>query len=109
MDAIWLLESGTVNDVLEAIPKSRRPAYNSVLTIMRILEQKGYLRREKVGRAHVYIPCVSQRQARSKAVRHMVTSLFDNSPGQLMLNILEDESLSADDIKQLKQMINKRG
>jgi predicted transcriptional regulator len=106
MRLVWDLGEATVSDVIEAMPKEKRPAYNTVLTIMRILEQKGYLRHVKAGRAHIYRPVVSQRQARRKAVRHMVANLFDNSPEQLLLSILENEKLSPAEIARLKQMID---
>ncbi len=106
MRLVWELGEATVSGVIGAMPKDNRPAYNTVLTIMRILEQKGYLRRVKEGRAHVYRPVVSRSQARRKAVRHMVVSLFDNSPEQLLLSILESEKLSPAEVARLKRLID---
>jgi len=106
MRRVWELGEATVSDVVAAMPSDKRPAYNTVLTIMRILEQKGYLRHVKEGRAHLYRPVVSRTQARQKAVRHMVASLFDNSPEQLLLSILENEKLSPEEIVRLKRMID---
>ena len=106
MRLVWELGEATVSTVIAAMPASNRPAYNTVLTIMRILEAKGYLRHVKEGRAHVYRPVVSRSQARRKAVRHMVASLFDDSPEQLLLSILENEKLSPEEIARLKQMID---
>ncbi|MDH3891956.1 MAG: BlaI/MecI/CopY family transcriptional regulator [candidate division Zixibacteria bacterium] len=105
MSLVWEQGEATVSGVIQAMPKEKRPAYNTVLTIMRILETKGYLRHVKEGRAHVYRPIVSQNQARSKAVRHIVASFFDNSPEQLLLSILENEKLSPAEIARLQQMI----
>ena len=105
MAAVWELGEATVNDVMAALPKGNRLAYNTVLTTMRILEQKGYLRRVKVGRAHVYRPVVSCNQARRQVVRHMVRSFFNGSPELLLLNILENENLSPEELGRLKQMI----
>jgi predicted transcriptional regulator len=107
MSVIWDLGQGTVNDVIAALPEANRPAYNTVLTTMRILEQKGYLNRVKDGRAHVYQPCVSRRQARRKAIRHMVTSFFDDSPEQLLVSILENERVSPEEVDRLKKMIER--
>jgi len=106
MRLVWELGEATVSGVIAAMPRGKRPAYNTVLTIMRILEQKGYLRHVKEGRAHVYRPVVSRSQARRKAVRHMVAGLFENSPEQLLLSILENERLSPAEIARLKQMID---
>ena len=105
MSLVWEQGEATVSGVIDAMPKENRPAYNTVLTILRILETKGYLKHVKEGRAHVYRPIVSQDQARSKAVRHMVSSFFDNSAEQLLLSILENEKLSRAEIARLQQMI----
>jgi predicted transcriptional regulator len=107
MKIVWDHDQATVNDVVAALPAGNTLAYNTILTTMRILEQKGYLRREKVGRSHVYRPLVSRRQARTKAVRHMVSSFFDGSPEQLMLSVLENEQLTPQEITRLKKMIGK--
>jgi predicted transcriptional regulator len=108
MKSVWSLEEASVHDVHQAMPTGKRLAYNTILTIMRILEQKGYLLREKEGRAHVYRPAVSQAQARRSAVRHMVQSFFEDSPEQLVLSVLEDEDLTAEEIARLKKMIGRR-
>ena len=107
MSVIWDLGQGTVNDVISSLPETNRPAYNTVLTIMRILEQKGYLNRVKNGRAHVYQPDVSRGQARRKAVRHMVSSFFDDSAEQLLVSILENERVSPEELDRLKKMIER--
>ncbi len=105
MAIIWEAGEATVNDVVATLPEQNRPAYNTVLTLLRILEQKGYLRHIKEGRAHVYRPCVSRNQARRQVVRHMVQSFFNDSPELLLLSVLENEKLSADELERLKQMI----
>ena len=107
MKIVWELERASVNDVAATLPAGKPLAYNTILTTMRILEHKGYLRREKVGRAHVYRPVVSRRQARTKAMRQMVSSFFDGSPEQLMLSIIENERLTPEEIARLKKMISK--
>jgi BlaI family transcriptional regulator, penicillinase repressor len=106
MNVVWDLGEATVNTVADTQRSSRRLAYNTILTMMRILEQKGYLRREKVGRAHIYRPAVDRSQARTRAIRHMLRSLFNNSPELLMVNLLENESLSDSDRERLRQMID---
>ena len=107
MKIVWEHDQATVNDVLAALSTGKSLAYNTILTTMRILEQKGYLRREKIGRSHVYRPLVSQRQARTKAMQQMVSSFFDGSPEQLMLSVLENERLTPEEIARLKKMIGK--
>ena len=106
MKVVWKQGTATVNDVTDALPAGKRLAYNTILTTMRILEKKGYLRREKAGRAHVYRPAVTKSQARTKAVRQMVQSFFDDSPEQLVLSVLENEKLTPEEIARLKTLIN---
>lgn len=106
MTIIWRLGEATVAEVTEALPADQPLAYNTVLTTMRILEQKGYLRRMKSGRAHVYQPLISRNQARRHVVRHMVQSFFNDSPELLLLNIIENEELSPEELQHLKKMID---
>ena len=108
MTILWDLGEGTVSEVVAGLTGEIRLAYNTVLTTMRILEQKGYVRHVKHGRAHVYCPTVSRNQARRKAVRHMVRSLFNDSPELLLLSILEGEKLSSEDTERLMKMIEKQ-
>ncbi|HOP06545.1 MAG TPA: BlaI/MecI/CopY family transcriptional regulator [candidate division Zixibacteria bacterium] len=105
MTIIWRLGEATVAEVTEALPADQPLAYNTVLTTMRILEQKGYLRRVKSGRAHVYQPLISNSQARRNVVRHMVQSFFNDSPELLLLNIIENEELTPEELQHLKKMI----
>ena len=106
MNVVWDLGEATVNAVADTQRGTRQLAYNTILTMMRILEQKGYLRREKAGRAHVYRPVVDRSQARTRAIRHMLKNFFNNSPELLMVNLLENESLSSDDLEKLRHMID---
>lgn len=107
MKIIWELKEATVKDVLQALSDEEPLAYNTVLTIMRILEDKGHLGRTKRGRAHVYIPKISQTQAQYKAMKYMVYNFFNDSPDLLLQSVLRDESLTSEDITRLKEMINK--
>jgi predicted transcriptional regulator len=108
MQVIWDLGEATVNDVIAAHPEQEIPAYNTILTFMRILEKKGFLHREKKGRSHVYRPLITREETRKKAVHHMVKSLFDGSPEELLLSIMKSEKMSAQDLEKLKKMIQDR-
>ncbi len=105
MDVVWRLGQASVNDVLAAFPLEGRPAYNTVLTTLRILESKGHLSHTKEGRAHLFRPLSSRNQARRQAVRHMVSCFFSDSPSLLLRSMLEEEDLSGDEIAELKRMI----
>ena len=105
MEVLWKRGASTVGEVVEALPHSRPLAYSSVLTTLRILEQKGYVMHEKKGRAFVYHTLVGREQAQRKAVRHLVSRFFENSPELLVLNVLESEDLDAEDVQRLRRMI----
>ena len=109
MNVVWKLGEASVNDVLAVMPSKTRPAYNTVLTIMRILERKGYLEHAKEGRAYIYRPLVNRKGARRRAVRHMISSFFEDSPRLLMLSLMEDEKITPEELAQLKKMIEERG
>jgi predicted transcriptional regulator len=105
MNVLWSLGQGTVNDVLEGLPNDPPLAYSTVLTTLRILEEKGYLKHKKDGRAFVYVPRVPREQARSSALRLLLSRFYEGSAEQLVLNILKHEKLDADELKRLKQMV----
>ena len=90
---------------MAALQKGRAVTYSTVQTILRILETKGYVTHEKVARAFVYQPAVDARQARQRALRHLVARLFNGSPSLLILNVLEDEDIDAAELKRLKKVI----
>lgn len=106
MKIVWELGEATVNDIIEKMPEDSNLAYNTVLTMMRIMEQKEYLKHEKKGRAHVYNALISKTQARLQVVNHMVDSFFNGSPELLVQSLIDDEKLELSDIEKLKKMIN---
>jgi predicted transcriptional regulator len=103
MAVLWDRRSATVSDVVAALkPKG---TYSTVQTMLRILEQKGYVRHRKEGRAFVYQPVVDQKQARRRALSHLVSRLFNNSPSLLVLNVLEDERIDPSELERLKKIL----
>jgi predicted transcriptional regulator len=107
MNVLWERHSATVHEVLEAIPSRPALAYNSVLTIIRILEKKGYVKHEKDKRAHVYLPLVDRKDATCFEVRHLVSRFFGNSNEQLVLNVLEETSIDAEELDRLRQLLER--
>ncbi len=105
MEVLWDCGPSSVSEVVEALPRRSRPAYSSVLTTLRILEQKGYVKHEKRGRAFVYHPLLGRDDARRRAVRHLVRRFFEDSPELLVLNVLESEDLDAEELRRLRKMI----
>jgi predicted transcriptional regulator len=105
MDVLWLKGPSTVQQVLEGLPKKSQLAYNSVLTTIRILEKKGYVRHIKDGRAHVYRPLVQHAEASRSEIRHLAHRFFKNSHEMLVLNILEDRGVDAEELKRLRHLL----
>ena len=107
MNVLWERGSGTVQQVLDSIAQKPALAYNSVLTTIRILERKGYLKHIKDGRAHVFAPVVQQQDATRSEIRHLVSRFFKNSHEDLVLNILEDQGIEPDELSRLRKMLDR--
>jgi predicted transcriptional regulator len=107
MDVVWEKGEATVSEVAEALPRELGLAYNTVLTTMRILEEKGFLRhtKSKEGRAFVYRAVVGRDEASRSAVRYLVSRFFRNSPELLVLNLLENEELSRKELGRIRALL----
>lgn len=105
MDVLWRKGSATVQQVLDWMPSAL--AYNSILTTIRILEKKGYVRHAKDGRAHVYEPIIGREEATRSEIRHLLSRFFRDSHEALVLNILQDESINAEELKRLREMLQR--
>ena len=105
MEILWEKGPATVAEVVEALPKRLRLAYSSVLTTLRILEQKGYLRHQVRGRAFLYEAVIDRSAAQRSVVRYVLGRFFNNSAELLVLNLLEQKSLSREEIERLKRRI----
>jgi predicted transcriptional regulator len=105
MNVLWQKKSATVHEVLQALSDKPALAYNSVLTTIRILEKKGYVKHVKDGRAHVYIPRVDRKDATRFEIRHLVNRFFKDSHELLVLNILEDQDIDAEELDRLRKLV----
>src|SRR5881394_3737312 len=106
MAVLWEIGSGTVDDVRSRLP--HKLAYTTVLTILRNLETKGFVSHEEEGRAHRYAPKVAQRSAQRSAVARMVEKFFAGSPEALLARLVDDNELSADDLRRLARTAGNR-
>ncbi|MGA8109394.1 MAG: BlaI/MecI/CopY family transcriptional regulator [Acidobacteriaceae bacterium] len=105
MQVLWQKEPCTVQQVLDALGSDPVLAYNTVLTTVRILERKGYVRHAKEGRAHVYSSLVAEDEASRSEIRHLVSRFFRNSHEDLVLNILEDRGIDPAELARLRRML----
>src|SRR5215470_10303740 len=105
MNVLWQRGPATVHQLLQALPRNPVLAYNSVLTTIRILEKKGYVKHAKDGRAHLYTPIVERKEASRFAIRNLVSRFFRDSHELLVLNILQDEDIDAEELKRLRELL----
>ncbi len=105
MKILWRRGESSVNDLVAAMPEGEPLAYNSVLTTIRILEQKGYVEHRQEGRAFMYQASVAEREASRSEIRHVLGRFFGNSREQLLLSLLGDEEISPEELQRLKQAI----
>ncbi|HEY2861290.1 MAG TPA: BlaI/MecI/CopY family transcriptional regulator [Terracidiphilus sp.] len=108
MDIVWEKGTATVGEVAAALTGEPGLAYNTVLTTLRILEEKGYVRHTKPreGRAFVYRALVGRKQASQNALRHLVRGFFANSPELLVLNLLDDGDLSQKELQNIRKLLS---
>ena len=105
MKILWRRGESAVTDLVAALPEAEPLAYNSVLTTIRILEQKGYVAHRQEGRAFVYRPSVAEHEASRTEVRNVLSRFFGNSREQLVLSLLGDGEISAEELQRLKDAV----
>jgi predicted transcriptional regulator len=105
MKILWRRGESAVTDLVAALPEGEQLAYNSVLTTIRILEQKGYVEHRQQGRAFVYEACVAENEASRTEVRNVLNRFFGNSSEKLVLSLLGDEEISAEELDRLRDAI----
>ncbi len=105
MEVLWSRGASTVSDVVTGLPTDPPAAYSTVLTMLRILEKKCYIRHVKAGRAFVYEPVVDRSEARRNVLRYVLDRFFGNSPEALVLNLIEDKEIDDAELERLKSMI----
>ena len=108
MKIVWERRTATVRDVYEALLESRRVAYTTVMTMMKILERKGYLNRKQVERAYVYRPAQPKNSVIRVMVRDFVNRVFNGSAEPLLVHLIEDRHLTADEVEEIRRLIGER-
>jgi len=105
---LWQMGEATVREVLEQLPRGRSLAYTSVSTILRILEGKRLVKSRKVGKAHVYRPAVAKAAYERRSLRHLVDKVFDGTPSAMVMRLLDDESLSRAELREIQALLEER-
>ena len=107
MKIVWDRDSATVRDVYEALLERRKVAYTTVMTMMKILEQKKYLKKTLVDRAYVYRPTQPKRQVVGAMVRDFVNRVFNGSAEPLLVHLVEEHNLSREDLEEIARLRRK--
>ena len=105
MRVLWDSGRATVGEVVDRLEGPARPAYNTVLTMMRILEQKGYVTHDKAGRAYEYAPLLDRGSARQSALSHLLARFFDGSAELLVANLLQRRDLDRDELQRVRELV----
>jgi predicted transcriptional regulator len=104
MTVLWNRGTATVSEVREKLHD--KLAYTTVLTVLRTLEEKGYVKHEDEGRAHRYIPIVDRATAGTTALRRMLNTVFGGSAELLLTNLVNHQKLSSSDVEQLRKLLD---
>lgn len=105
MKVVWELDRATVREVYEALLARRKIAYTTVMTMMNILEAKGYLKKGPVERAYVYRPTRPRKQVIAAMVKEFVNRVFNGSAEPLLIHLVEDRKLSEKDLAKIAKQI----
>jgi BlaI family penicillinase repressor len=108
MKIVWAREVATVRDVYEALLERRKIAYTTVMTMMKILEQKKYLLKTQEDRAYIYRPAKPKNQVIKGMVREFVNRVFNGSAEPLLVHLIEDRRLSQKDLEEITDMIRRK-
>ena len=108
MKVIWSLGTATVKDVCDSMSRTKAVAYTTILTLMGILEEKGALTHTRSGRAFLFRPILSRRQATRNQMRDVIARFFDGNPERLMGDVLENEALDPDQLESVRILLDSR-
>jgi BlaI family transcriptional regulator, penicillinase repressor len=104
LKAIWEIDNGAVADVLEKLPDPK-PAYNTVATVIKVLERKGYISHRTYGKTHVYYPLITRKEYADHIVREAFTGFFNSSLNQLVSPFINNKEISIGELQELKKML----
>lgn len=107
MQILWDIEKGFVKDILERIPEPK-PAYNTVSTIVRILETKAFIAHKAYGKTHEYFPLVSKEQYKNHLAKNFLNNYFDGSPKEMVSYFINEKNISISDMEEILKLIQKK-
>lgn len=107
MQLFWKLKKAFVKDIIEHLPDDPKPPYNTISSVVRILEKKGYVGYTAYGKTYEYFPLIGKSEYKAYAVMKLLASYFDNSAASLLSFMVKEKKLTAEEMKKLKKIINK--
>ena len=108
MNVVWEKGKATVHDVKDVLGRGRKPAYSTILTMMRKLEAKGYLEHEVNDRTYIYHPSISQKAVRHGVLGDILDRLFEGSPSLLLNSLAEQKHISEKELREIRKLISQR-
>lgn len=108
MTELWALGEGGVRDVLDRLPPERNLAYTSGATILRILDDKGFVSSRKEGKTLIYTPVLEKDAYQTRSLQNLSRTLFDDTPASLVARLVDDAGLSASDLEDIRALVERR-
>lgn len=108
MNVVWALGDGTVREILAELNKSHERAYTSVATVLKIMEQKGFLTSQKKDRSLVYIPAVPKADYQKTTLKNLSSKLFNGTPAALVARLVDDEDVTDDMLAEMRALLDER-
>ncbi|WP_069659597.1 BlaI/MecI/CopY family transcriptional regulator [Arcticibacter eurypsychrophilus] len=106
MQVMWKLKKAFVKDILEALSDNPKPPYNTISSVVRLLEKKGYIGFKAYGKTYEYFPLVSKSDYRNSSFKKILSGYFDNSAENLVSFMVKEQNLSKEDIEKIKDVFN---
>ncbi|MEM6637199.1 MAG: BlaI/MecI/CopY family transcriptional regulator [Pseudomonadota bacterium] len=108
MNELWAIGEGTVRDVLDQLPEDRSLAYTSGATILRILEEKGFVKSRKDGKSLTYTPLLAKDKYQTRSLQNLSRTLFDDTPATLVARLVENAGLTDTDLEEIRALVERR-
>jgi predicted transcriptional regulator len=108
MSELWALGEGSVRDVLASLPEDRNLAYTSGATILRILEEKGFVASRKEGKSLIYKPLLAKDTYQTRSLQNLSRTLFDDTPATLVARLVDDAGLTEADLEEIRALVERR-
>ena len=106
MQVLWKLQNAFVKDIIDELEEEPKPPYNTISSIVRLLEKKGYVSYKAYGKTYEYFPAISKDEYTKTTFSKMLSGYFDSSPASLLSFMVKEEKLSEKDIEEIKKLIN---